>query len=71
MAIDEILRDAERKQRRELEQMAKTATELRARIPTLVEKSIKKDRERIAVELAERSDLSHREIAEIVDQSPA
>ncbi|GAA1820752.1 hypothetical protein GCM10009682_46190 [Luedemannella flava] len=70
MAIDEILKDAERKQRRELEQMARKATELRTRLPRLVEEAVMNERVRIAVELAD-TDLSHREIAEAVDQSPA
>ncbi|WP_436343765.1 hypothetical protein [Natronorubrum sp. FCH18a] len=69
MTADDLLREAERESRRELEQEARKAHELRARLPQLVENAIRKDHERIAVELAERSELTYREIGEIVDYS--
>ena len=43
MTIDELLRDAERKQRRELEQEARKSIELRTRLPSLVRKAVAKD----------------------------
>ena len=71
MTIDELLRDAERKQRRELEQEARKSVELRARLPSLVRKAVVQERKRIAAELNDRSDLSQREIADVLEQSSA
>ena len=71
MTVDDLLREAERESRRELEQEARKAIELRARLPQLVENAITKDRKRIAVELAEHSELTRREIGEILGYSGA
>ena len=71
MTVDDLLREAERESRRELEEEARKAVELRARLPRLIEKAIRKDRERIAVELADSSELTYREIGGVVDWSAA
>ncbi|WP_436347684.1 hypothetical protein [Natronorubrum sp. FCH18a] len=57
MTIDDLLREAERESRRELEEKAIELYEVRARMPTIVRKSI-------AQLLEEADDLEHaRELA--------
>lgn len=68
--IQKLRREAEREQHGELKEQALEAVELRARLPSVVEEAVMKERKRVTHELAD-SGLSQREISNAVDMSQA
>lgn len=69
--IERWRRRAEKKSRRELEEEAVRATELRLQMATIGREVLRDERERVALELFDRTELTQKEIGEVVDQSQA